>query len=231
MLLRLARLTDDVGEMFGNVPRPQTDFGNDDAYNGLRISIIFSSCPYETTALLAAPSKPLDLKLVSNTESGMEFSWSPPEHQNGEIRDYELSMIPTSESSFAAPITVNAASLLTATVKEALIEVTQYSVTVTATTMTLETGKGGGRGPPSDTITVMSLPGQPSAPLAFSYAKPTANSVTMNWIKPANIRGTLAGYTLSIEATEDAYGVKLPKKKEIVVKVEADTSEYMPTGL
>ncbi|VEL16562.1 unnamed protein product [Protopolystoma xenopodis] len=36
---------------------------------------------------------------------------------------------------------------------------------------------------------------------------------------------------MSIEATEDAYGVKLPKNKEILVKVDADTSEYMPTGL
>ncbi|VEL16055.1 unnamed protein product [Protopolystoma xenopodis] len=32
----MAGLTDDAGKTSGNVPRPLSDFGNDDAYNGLR---------------------------------------------------------------------------------------------------------------------------------------------------------------------------------------------------
>ncbi|VEL19557.1 unnamed protein product [Protopolystoma xenopodis] len=42
MVLRMARLTDDAGydagETSGNVPRPRSNSGNDDAYNGLRTS-------------------------------------------------------------------------------------------------------------------------------------------------------------------------------------------------
>ncbi|VEL40922.1 unnamed protein product [Protopolystoma xenopodis] len=39
MMLRMARLTDDAGEASGNVPRPQSDFANVHAYNGLPTSL------------------------------------------------------------------------------------------------------------------------------------------------------------------------------------------------
>ncbi|VEL39943.1 unnamed protein product, partial [Protopolystoma xenopodis] len=35
----MARLTDAAGETSGNVPRPRSNSGNDDAYNGLRTSL------------------------------------------------------------------------------------------------------------------------------------------------------------------------------------------------
>ncbi|VEL22169.1 unnamed protein product [Protopolystoma xenopodis] len=42
MVLRMTRLTDDGGETSGNVPRPRSYSGNDDAYNGLRKNV--ASC-------------------------------------------------------------------------------------------------------------------------------------------------------------------------------------------
>ncbi|VEL33110.1 unnamed protein product [Protopolystoma xenopodis] len=39
----MARLTDDAGEMFGNVPRPRSYSGNDHAHNGLRVSLILTA--------------------------------------------------------------------------------------------------------------------------------------------------------------------------------------------
>ncbi|VEL19210.1 unnamed protein product [Protopolystoma xenopodis] len=45
----MAKLTDDAdydaGETTGNVPRPRSDSGNDDAYNGLRTRCVPLSLP------------------------------------------------------------------------------------------------------------------------------------------------------------------------------------------
>ncbi|VEL27539.1 unnamed protein product [Protopolystoma xenopodis] len=51
----MARLTDDadygVGESSGNVPRPRSDSGNNDAYNGLRTRCVHLSLPTNMTEL------------------------------------------------------------------------------------------------------------------------------------------------------------------------------------
>ncbi|VEL33823.1 unnamed protein product [Protopolystoma xenopodis] len=55
MMLRLAKLTDDAdydaGETSGNVPRLQSDFGNDNAYNGLWTRCVPLSLPTNMTKL------------------------------------------------------------------------------------------------------------------------------------------------------------------------------------
>ncbi|VEL28807.1 unnamed protein product [Protopolystoma xenopodis] len=47
----MARLTDDAGETFGNVPRPRSDLGNGDADYGLRTSCVTLSLPTNMTKL------------------------------------------------------------------------------------------------------------------------------------------------------------------------------------
>ncbi|VEL29148.1 unnamed protein product [Protopolystoma xenopodis] len=51
MVLRLAILIDDAGETSGNVPRPRSDFGNDEAYNGLQTRCVPLSFPINATKL------------------------------------------------------------------------------------------------------------------------------------------------------------------------------------
>ncbi|VEL36805.1 unnamed protein product, partial [Protopolystoma xenopodis] len=51
MVLRMAMLTDDAGEMFRNVPRPRFNFGNDHADNGLRTTCVPLSLPTIMTKL------------------------------------------------------------------------------------------------------------------------------------------------------------------------------------
>ncbi|VEL39623.1 unnamed protein product [Protopolystoma xenopodis] len=72
----MARLTDDAGKTSGNVPRPWSYSGNDDAYNGLRTKCVpltlptnmtyftFSDCIYEQIFVLPMGS-PLSLLLAN----------------------------------------------------------------------------------------------------------------------------------------------------------------------
>ncbi|VEL28771.1 unnamed protein product [Protopolystoma xenopodis] len=112
MLLRLAILTDatadDAGESFGNVPRPRSCSGNDDAYNGLRNRGIPRILPTNVTKPAGVPpSGGLD---PPNLAFGSQIQFS---HAHSIRGLQHVSGIPTSHGSHISQLFMSNSPRLT----------------------------------------------------------------------------------------------------------------------